>query len=93
MSKTCATCAHWADEFPSWFMDFCNREDSPCSGNLMNRDDHCSAWEPKEETEWDDALGTCGGCKYWDGDDGRCHNAVSPRFMHETDDGCEKREG
>ena len=41
---------------------------------------------PKE----DDA--TCAGCTYWDGDDGRCRNANSRRFMMVTDDGCERRD-
>lgn len=35
----------------------------------------------------------CGGCQYWDGDDGRCRNPASRRFMQETEDGCEMREG
>lgn len=35
---------------------------------------------------------TCAGCIHWDGDDGRCRNPNSTRFMRETEDGCEKRE-
>ena len=34
----------------------------------------------------------CGGCTYWDGDDGRCRNGQSVEYMRETDDGCDKRE-
>ena len=36
---------------------------------------------------------TCAGCIHWDGDDGRCRNPNSTRFMQETDDGCERRDG
>lgn len=36
---------------------------------------------------------TCAGCTFWDGDDGRCRNPNSRRFMQETEDGCERREG
>ena len=36
---------------------------------------------------------SCAGCRYWDGDDGRCRNPNSRRYMMETEDGCEMREG
>ena len=83
---TCATCAHWGgiQKFPSWHMDYCGKIDGPSCDTLMNRDDYCGEWEPKPE---------CGGCQYWDGDDGRCRNPESKHYMAETDDGCERREG
>lgn len=33
----------------------------------------------------------CGGCIYWDGDDGRCWNASAQRFKQENGDGCDKK--
>ena len=33
----------------------------------------------------------CGGCIYWDGDDGRCRNESSQHFMHESNDGCDNK--
>ena len=48
--------------------------------------------DKQKDDTWDD-YPTCGGCQYWDGDDGRCRNPNSGRFMMETEDGCEKREG
>ncbi|MBQ1776546.1 MAG: hypothetical protein IIZ93_00155, partial [Acidaminococcaceae bacterium] len=62
---TCSTCAYWGvrQQFPSWHMDYCGKIDGPSCDTLMNRDDYCGEWEPKPE---------CGGCQYWDGDDGRC---------------------
>ena len=86
MDNTCATCAHWGSrfKFPSWHMDYCGRFDGPNCDTLMNRDGYCGEWEPKPE---------CGGCQYWDGDDGRCRNPESKHYMAETDDGCERREG
>lgn len=83
---TCATCAYWGaiQKFPSWHMDYCGKIDGLSCDTLMNRDDYCGEWEPKPE---------CGGCQYWDGDDGRCRNPESKHYMAETDDGCERREG
>jgi hypothetical protein len=71
-------------KFPSWHMDYCGKIDGPSCDTLMNRDDYCGEWEPKEE---------CGGCQYWDGDDGRCRNPESKHYMAETNDGCERRDG
>ena len=33
----------------------------------------------------------CGGCQYWDGDDGICHHWS--HIGQETQDGCEYRDG
>ena len=72
-NNTCANCAHWGDgnAFSAYGMDFCCREDSAYYNELMNSDSYCKAWEPKEE---------CGGCQYWDGDDGRCRNPESEYY-------------
>lgn len=84
--RKCETCQHWGRyiTFQSWHMDYCNREDSVHYSRLMNRDSYCDAWEP---------IAECAGCFYWDGDDGRCRNGNSQRFMQETDDGCEHYNG
>lgn len=70
---TCATCAYWGDgmAFSAYGMDFCCREDSVHYNDLTNSDSYCKAWEPKAE---------CGGCQYWDGDDGRCRNPESEYY-------------
>ena len=49
--KTCATCAHWGAEKPfgAYGIDFCCREDSTYYNGLMNADEYCKAWEPKEQ--------------------------------------------
>lgn len=41
--------------------------------------------------EEDEDLRDCGGCQYWDGDDGICHHPA--HLGRETQNGCEHKEG
>ena len=47
--------------------------------------------EPVEYDEEDEDMRDCGGCQYWDGDDGICHHPA--HLGQETQNGCEHKEG